>query len=97
MGSVTCALHRQAWRGAPVCETAVVSGSDGRALRRFMRRGVHLHVFFTRVAQDAGRVAPARNLYKFSSISDLRSDPSLSSIMNSYIKSLDPLHLTMSS
>ncbi|MCI38133.1 hypothetical protein A2U01_0059361, partial [Trifolium medium] len=37
----------------------VVLGSDERALRRFMRRGVRLQVFFTRVAQGAGRVAPA--------------------------------------
>ncbi|MCI39108.1 hypothetical protein A2U01_0060338, partial [Trifolium medium] len=49
----------------------LVLGSDERASRRFMRRGARLQVFFTRVAHVAGRVAPARNLYMFSSFSDL--------------------------
>ncbi|MCI39796.1 hypothetical protein A2U01_0061028, partial [Trifolium medium] len=45
----------------------LVLGSNDRTSRRFMRRGARIQVFFTRVAQGAGRVALARNLYKLNS------------------------------
>ncbi|MCI52245.1 hypothetical protein A2U01_0073489, partial [Trifolium medium] len=58
------------WRVAPVTKITSHDGSDYCALRRFMWRVSHIHKFIPRVAQEVGRVARARNIYKEKSFSD---------------------------
>ncbi|MCI57809.1 hypothetical protein A2U01_0079060, partial [Trifolium medium] len=52
--SVSCASRRQEWHVVPVSKDRAPELSAICASHRFIRRIAHLHLFFTRVAQQGG-------------------------------------------